>query len=82
MVKVDKFVFPTDFIILDMEEDHQVPIILGRTFLNIARAIVDIRESKLTLRVGEESVTFGVDQAILGGHFRRTHGRMERRQVK
>ncbi|XP_023770512.1 uncharacterized protein LOC111919130 [Lactuca sativa] len=50
--------------VLDMEEDHQVPIILGRPFLNTASAIVDIRESKLTLRVGEESVTFGVDQAM------------------
>ncbi|XP_023748217.1 uncharacterized protein LOC111896459 [Lactuca sativa] len=52
LVKVDKFVFPTDFIMLDMEEDEQVPIILGRPFLSIAQALVDIRESKLTLRVG------------------------------
>ncbi|XP_023734047.1 uncharacterized protein LOC111881865 [Lactuca sativa] len=64
LVKVDKFVFPTDSIVLDMEEDHQVLIILGRSFLNTASAIVDIRESKLTLRVGEESVTFGIDRAM------------------
>ena len=31
LVKVDKFIFPTDFIILDMQEDKEVPIILGRT---------------------------------------------------
>ncbi|XP_023771362.1 uncharacterized protein LOC111920017 [Lactuca sativa] len=61
LVKVDKFVFPADFIVLDMEEDHQVPIIFGKPFLNTASAIVDIRESKLTLWVGEDSVTFGVD---------------------
>ena len=48
-MKVDKFVFPIDFIVLDMEEDHQVPIILGRPFLSMARALVDARESKLTL---------------------------------
>ena len=48
LVKVDKFVFFADFIVLDMEEDHQVPIILGRLFLNTASVIVDIRESKLT----------------------------------
>ncbi|XP_052624776.1 uncharacterized protein LOC128132299 [Lactuca sativa] len=64
LVKVDKFVFPADFIILDMEADPQVPIILGRPFLNTASAIVDMRDSMLTLRVGDDSVTFGVDQAM------------------
>ncbi|XP_023747629.1 uncharacterized protein LOC111895800 [Lactuca sativa] len=64
LVKVHKFVFPVDFIILDMEVDSQVPIILGIPFLNTASAIVDMRDSKLTLRVGDESVTFGVDQAM------------------
>ncbi|KAL7589726.1 hypothetical protein Lser_V15G37144 [Lactuca serriola] len=64
LVKVDKFVFHADFIVLDMEEDHQVSIILGRPFLNTASAILDIRESKLTLRVGDEPVTFGVDKAM------------------
>ncbi|KAL7589193.1 hypothetical protein Lser_V15G39055 [Lactuca serriola] len=69
LVKVDKFVFPADFIVLDMEEDYQVSIILGRPLLNTACAIVDIRESKLTPRVGEDSVTFGVDQAMQHSKF-------------
>ncbi|XP_023746149.1 uncharacterized protein LOC111894301 [Lactuca sativa] len=64
LVKVDKFVFPADFIILDMEADPQVPIILGRPLLNTASTMVDMRDSKLTLRVGDDSVTFGVDQAM------------------
>ncbi|XP_023753520.1 uncharacterized protein LOC111901897 [Lactuca sativa] len=64
LVEVDKFVFPADFIVIDMEEHRQVPIILGRPFLNTASAIVYIRESELTIRVGEESVTFGVDRAM------------------
>ncbi|KAI3740492.1 hypothetical protein L2E82_30941 [Cichorium intybus] len=64
LVKVDKFVFPADFVVLDMEEDEQVPIILGRPFLNTARALVDIHESKLTLRVGSDAITFGIDQSI------------------
>ncbi|XP_062103615.1 uncharacterized protein LOC133814703 [Humulus lupulus] len=38
LVKVDKFIFPTDFIILDMEEDTKVPIILGRPFLATGQA--------------------------------------------
>ena len=38
LVKVDKFIFPTDFVILDMEEDDKVPIILGRPFLTTGKA--------------------------------------------
>ena len=38
MVKVNKFIFPTDFIVLDMEED----IILGRPFLATSRAMIDV----------------------------------------
>ncbi|KAL7616358.1 uncharacterized protein LOC111894208 [Lactuca sativa] len=64
LVKVDKFVFPANFIILDMEVDPQVPSILGRPFLHAESAIKDMRDSKLTLRVGDNSVTFGVDQAM------------------
>ncbi|XP_023744816.1 uncharacterized protein LOC111892971 [Lactuca sativa] len=64
LVKVEKFVFPVDFIVLVMEEDEQVPIILGRLFLSITRTLVEIRESKLTLRVGEEAVTFSINRAI------------------
>ena len=42
LVKVDKFIFPVDFTILDMEEDHEVPLILGRLFLAIGRAVIDV----------------------------------------
>ncbi|XP_052627240.1 uncharacterized protein LOC128133746 [Lactuca sativa] len=50
-VKVDKFLFPVDFIVLDMEEDHQVPIILGWPFLNTVSAIVNIRERRQVKRI-------------------------------
>ena len=58
LVKVGKFVFPADFVILDMEEDKQVPILLGIPFLATAGALVDIRDSRLTLRVGDDFMTF------------------------
>ena len=32
LVKVDKFIFPVDFVVLDMKEDQHVPLILGRRF--------------------------------------------------
>ena len=42
LVKVDKFIFPTNFIVLDMEEDKEIPIILGRSFLATGRATIDV----------------------------------------
>ena len=42
LVKVDKFIFPADFIVLDMEEDKEIPIILGRPFLSTKRAMIDV----------------------------------------
>ena len=42
LVKVDKFIFPADFIVLDMEEDKEIPIILGRPFLATGRAMIDV----------------------------------------
>ena len=64
LVKVDKFIFPTYFIILDMEEDKKVPIILGRPFLATGRALIDVQKRELKLRVQEEEVTFKVFNAI------------------
>lgn len=42
IVKVDKFIFPADFIVLDMEEDDEIPIILGRPFLATGRTLIDV----------------------------------------
>ena len=42
LVKVDKFIFPADFVILDMEEDDIVSIILGRPFLAIGKAQLNV----------------------------------------
>ncbi|GJT08661.1 DNA-directed DNA polymerase [Tanacetum coccineum] len=64
LIKVDKFILPIDFVILDMPEDSRVPIILGRPFLATARAMIDIFNKKITLRVGDDEVIFDVDQSI------------------
>ncbi|XP_070036709.1 uncharacterized protein [Nicotiana tomentosiformis] len=58
LVRVDKFVFPVDFIVVNMEENKEAPLILGRPFLVTGRAIFDINDRKLLLRVGKETVTF------------------------
>ncbi|GJX87089.1 reverse transcriptase domain-containing protein [Tanacetum coccineum] len=54
LIKVDKFILPIDFVILDMPEDFRVPIILGRPFLATTRAMIDVFNQKITLRVGDE----------------------------
>ncbi|GKE17579.1 homeodomain-like protein, partial [Tanacetum coccineum] len=58
LVGIGKFVFPVDFIILDMPEDIKVPLILGRPFLSTARDKIDVFKKKITLRVGEEKIIF------------------------
>ena len=60
LLKVGKFIFPVDFIILDMEEDLQVPLLLGRPFLATRAALIDMQKGVLTLRVGEEAADFNL----------------------
>ena len=49
---VDKFIFPTHFIGLDMEEDKEILIILGRPFLATGRAMIDVHKGELKLSAG------------------------------
>ena len=60
LVKVDKFIFPVDFIVLDFEGDKEVPIILGRPFLAIGKTLMDVQKGELTMRVNDQQVTFNV----------------------
>ena len=64
LVKVDKFIFPADFIVLDMEEDKEIPIILGRPFLATSRVMIDVQRGELKLRVQEDEVKFNVFEAV------------------
>ncbi|XP_073138598.1 uncharacterized protein [Henckelia pumila] len=64
LVKVDKFIFPVDFVVLDMEEDLDMPLILGRPFLATEKALIEVQKGKLLLRVGEEKITFNVFDAL------------------
>ncbi|GJZ33349.1 reverse transcriptase domain-containing protein [Tanacetum coccineum] len=61
-LKVGKFKFPVDFVVVDFDADPRVPLILGRSFLKTGRALIDVYEGELTLRVGKEAVTFNLDQ--------------------
>nr|GEU39851.1 reverse transcriptase domain-containing protein [Tanacetum cinerariifolium] len=61
-VKVGSFHFLTDFVVVDFDADPRVPLILGRLFLKTERALIDVFEGELTLRVGKEAITFNLDQ--------------------
>nr|GEX36428.1 reverse transcriptase domain-containing protein [Tanacetum cinerariifolium] len=59
-VLVGKFTFPADFVIVDYESDPRVPLILGRPFLQIARALIDVHGEEMILRDGDERLTLNM----------------------
>nr|GEY72537.1 reverse transcriptase domain-containing protein [Tanacetum cinerariifolium] len=61
-VKVGSFHFSVDFVVVDFDVDPRVPLVLGRSFLKTGRALIDVFEGELTLRVGKEAITFNLDQ--------------------
>nr|GEW71463.1 uncharacterized mitochondrial protein AtMg00810-like [Tanacetum cinerariifolium] len=61
-VKVGMFHFPADFVVVDFEPDPRVPLILWRCFLKTSRALIDVNKGELTLRIGNEAITYNLDQ--------------------
>jgi len=64
LVKVDKFLFPVDFVVMDIEEDVDVPLILERAFMKTAKVIIDVDKGKLKICVTDEDVSFNVFEAM------------------
>ncbi|XP_014519721.1 uncharacterized protein LOC106776764 [Vigna radiata var. radiata] len=64
IVKVDKFLFPVDFVIMEMEENGEAPLILGRPFMKTTRIVIDVENGKLKVRVQDEEVNFYVFHAM------------------
>nr|GFB95667.1 reverse transcriptase domain-containing protein [Tanacetum cinerariifolium] len=60
--KVGVFHFPADFVVVDFEPDPRVPLILRRCFLKTGRALIDVHKGELTLRIGNEAITYNLDQ--------------------
>ncbi|GKA41418.1 reverse transcriptase domain-containing protein, partial [Tanacetum coccineum] len=70
-VKVGKFTFPANFVVVDYDVDPRVPLILGRPFLRTTHALVDVHGEELTLRVGDEKLVFNVEST---SKYPRKHG--------
>ena len=64
LVKVGKFIFLVDFVVIKMEDDTQVPLLLERPFLATGAALIDVQKSELTLRVGDEAVQFNLHKSL------------------
>nr|GEZ42223.1 reverse transcriptase domain-containing protein [Tanacetum cinerariifolium] len=64
-VKVGMFHFPADFVVVDFKPDPRVPLILGRCFLKTGRALIDVHKRELTLRIGNEAITYNLDQTSI-----------------
>ena len=59
-IKVEKFVIPANFLVLEMEEDFEIPILFGRPFFMKSGAIIDMKKGKITLEVDNECMEFDV----------------------
>ncbi|XP_072066868.1 uncharacterized protein [Arachis hypogaea] len=64
LMNVGDFIFPADFVVLDMEEEAKASIILGRPFLATAGAIIDVQKGELTLRLHDERMVFNILKAM------------------
>nr|GEU43008.1 reverse transcriptase domain-containing protein [Tanacetum cinerariifolium] len=71
-VKVGKFHFPTDFVVVDFEADSRVPLILRRSFLRTDRALIDVYGEEITLRVNDESYNSKSSNPTLVSNFEET----------
>ncbi|GKA76486.1 reverse transcriptase domain-containing protein [Tanacetum coccineum] len=65
-VKVRKFHYPADFVVVDYDADPRVPLILERPFLRTTRALIDVYGEEITLRFNDEAITFKVDSSKSG----------------
>ena len=64
LIKVGKFIFPIDFVLVDVEEDTQVPLLLGIPLLATEATLIDVKNGELTLKVGEEAVHFNLNKSL------------------
>ncbi|XP_028196720.1 uncharacterized protein LOC114381687 [Glycine soja] len=64
LVKVRQFIFPVDFVIMDIEKDAEILLILGHPFMLTAKCVVDMGNGNLEMSVDDQKVTFNLFDAI------------------
>ena len=58
LVRVKHLIFPTDFVVMDIEEDENIPLILGRQFMATASCVVDMGKKKLEMGIEDQKISF------------------------
>ncbi|GJY53670.1 reverse transcriptase domain-containing protein [Tanacetum coccineum] len=64
LVKIDKFLFPSDFVVMNMLNPHNETMILGRPFLATIHAEIDVFNKEISLGIRGDRVTFDMDKKI------------------
>ena len=65
-VKIEGIYIPVDFMVIDIEEDPDVPISLGRPSLTTAEAIIDVKNERIIFQVSDEMVGFELENVMKG----------------
>ncbi|KAL1536618.1 hypothetical protein AAHA92_29242 [Salvia divinorum] len=65
LVKIDGFIFPADFFVLDMDVDKDVPLILGRNFLATCKALIDVGRGEITISDSRRKSTYQIERAMI-----------------
>jgi hypothetical protein len=65
-VKIEGIYIPADFVVVDIDEDNDVPIILGRPFLATAGAIIDVQNGRIIFQVSNKMVGFELENVMKG----------------
>lgn len=60
-IKINDCIVPTDFLVLKYRQEPKDPLILGRPFLATAGAIIDVKERRINLNIGDISMTFDME---------------------
>ncbi|XP_010445599.2 PREDICTED: uncharacterized protein LOC104728298 [Camelina sativa] len=63
-VMIGHFEIPTDFVVLEMDEEPKDPLILGRPFLRTAGTMIDVKSGKIQLNLGKEALTFDINKVM------------------
>ncbi|XP_019460051.1 PREDICTED: uncharacterized protein LOC109359809 [Lupinus angustifolius] len=64
LVKVDKFLIPIDFAVIDISEDMEIPLILGRPFMRTTKMGIEMENGKLLVRVADDEIEFDIFHAM------------------
>lgn len=68
LINLDEFILSVDFIIFDIKQDEEIPLIFGKPFLASGRIVIDVQKGKLIFRVEDEQVTFDMLKAMNFSH--------------